>query len=77
MYNNSPRNITIGLGVEWDERTKKAVWGGEATMWSEQVDGIELILLLYCGSTVSVFGHIYLTSRAQNLIDELHSFRIS
>eukprot|EP00095_Tigriopus_kingsejongensis_P003204 maker-scaffold50_size457468-snap-gene-1.13 protein:Tk03204 transcript:maker-scaffold50_size457468-snap-gene-1.13-mRNA-1 annotation:"chitooligosaccharidolytic beta-n-acetylglucosaminidase" len=43
FYENSPRNLVVNMGLEWDESVKKLVWGGEAAMWSEQVDeyGVE------------------------------------
>jgi hypothetical protein len=36
VYMNSPRKIVGLQGIQWRD-AKDLVWGGEATLWSEQV----------------------------------------
>lgn len=35
VYENSPRKLIEGFGLKFDS---KQVWGGEAALWTEQVD---------------------------------------
>ncbi len=38
MYENSPRKMVDRFGIPWEDEAKPLVMGGEAPMWSEQVN---------------------------------------
>ncbi len=47
IYENDPYQLLRDRGVEVDDKVKKLVLGAEVAMWSEQVEQILKLLLLY------------------------------